>query len=410
MKKKDLRQLTRVDEGSDEKQAEEEPVVLLNDLPSPISLQTMHLALGGARIHLPTTMKFASLIDVSLERVEIVDPGADRLLAHLVSSASCPRLQKLRMTEIMFPGEMEGAMRLEANEILELWVDNIQVSTLELRTPRLRSFHIDKCGYKELRVSAPRLEEFSFFRKSWTPTTLEVNDEMSWVRSLKISLWSHKYDCVSVGHNDETLTLDDGGDDDDSDDDGYDIKLFKRNMNINMLLLKQCSSVTCLDVTLESRHIIKSRLPHVRGITSLTVNVSPRTIVQHDYGASVASLLMQFGHLKSLSLRLHFLGKKLRSAKTECNHQDYWTSHEISMTHLLELEFTGLTGTDCELWFMKVVLASAKRLCKVAISFHTKCWQYQDKMDAFERMLLEEGMWTSHRDTFMLNSCKTHRM
>lgn len=51
---------------------------------------TMYLALGGASLRLPTTtttttMKFASLVDLSLERIEIAAGGGARLLAHLVS-------------------------------------------------------------------------------------------------------------------------------------------------------------------------------------------------------------------------------------------------------------------------------------------------------------------------------------
>jgi hypothetical protein len=89
----------------------------------------------------------------------------------------------------------------------------------------------------------------------------------------------------------------------------------------------------------------------------------------------------------------------------ECHHQDYWTSYEISMDHLQEVELSGLTGTDCELWFMKAVLTSAKGLRKVAVSFNPKCRQHQGKMDAFKRMLLDEGMQTSHPDAFMLHAC-----
>jgi hypothetical protein len=51
---------------------------------------------------------------------------------------------------------------------------------------------------------------------------------------------------------------------------------------------------------------------------------------------------------------------------------------------------------------MKTMLASAKGLFKVGISFNPYCWQHQGNMDAFERMLLDEGMWTCHRDTHML--------
>jgi hypothetical protein len=74
------------------------------------------------------------------------------------------------------------------------------------------------------------------------------------------------------------------------------------------------------------------------------------------------------------------------------------------MSHLLEVELTGLTGIDCELWFMKAVIASAERLRKVDISFNPKCWQHECKMDAFERRLLDEEMRTSRRDKFMLTS------
>jgi hypothetical protein len=46
---------------------------------------------------------------------------------------------------------------------------------------------------------------------------------------------------------------------------------------------------------------------------------------------------------------------------------------------------------------MEAVLASARRLCKVALSFNEKCRQHEGKMDAFERMLINEGMQTSCR-------------
>jgi hypothetical protein len=56
-------------------------------------------------------MKFASLTDLSLERIKIVDGGA-RLFARLVSPASCPLLQRLRVARLRFPNFSE-ASRLE---------------------------------------------------------------------------------------------------------------------------------------------------------------------------------------------------------------------------------------------------------------------------------------------------------
>jgi hypothetical protein len=77
-----------------------------------------------------------------------------------------------------------------------------------------------------------------------------------------------------------------------------------------------------------------------------------------------------------------------------CDHQYHWKYSKFSMAHLREVELTGLTGTDCEFWFMKTVLARAKRLHKVAISFNPNCWQHEGNMDAFECILLDGGMWT----------------
>ncbi|WVZ99403.1 hypothetical protein U9M48_044711 [Paspalum notatum var. saurae] len=125
-------------------------------------------------------MRFTSLINLSLERIGIENHGALHLLARLVSSVCCPHLQKLRMVRIWFPNSMEEEkiMQLEADELLELWVENVYLQTWELKTPMLRSFHIDKCyDIDELRVSAPKLEEFEFLQQVSSPKRLEVNDE-----------------------------------------------------------------------------------------------------------------------------------------------------------------------------------------------------------------------------------------
>ncbi|CAL5046170.1 unnamed protein product [Urochloa decumbens] len=219
------------EEEDDDKGCENEPEVCLDELPSPVRLETIRLALGNARLRLPNTMKFASVTDLSLERIEIADGSGARLLARLVSSASCPRLQKLRMNKLWFLDSSEE-LRLEANMLSELWVEDVNVPmSLELKTPSLRIFHIDTCYSCDnngvLRVSAPRLEELAFFQRGCPPGLLEVDGDLSCMRSLKICLWSHAR--VS----------------------GYG----QAQNNVNMLLLKQCSSLTCLDVTLKGRKV-----------------------------------------------------------------------------------------------------------------------------------------------------------
>jgi hypothetical protein len=216
------------EEEEDEDGCEKEPEVLLDEIPSPVGLETLRLALGGARLRLPTTMKFESLTDLSLERIKVADGGGAHLLARLVSSASCPRLQKLRMSKIWL-ADFGEEMRLEADTLSELWVEDVEaLRSLDLKTPSLRFFHIDACYNNEsLSISsAPNLEEVEFFPLEPPPRRLEVIDgELPCVRSLKICLWSHRANCVS----------------------GYG----EVENGINMLLLKQCISVTRLDVTLK---------------------------------------------------------------------------------------------------------------------------------------------------------------
>ncbi|KAG2609585.1 hypothetical protein PVAP13_4KG051300 [Panicum virgatum] len=374
-------------EGDDEKPA---AVLLPDDLPSPARLETMRLSLGGARLRLSSaTVKFASLKDLSLERIRIADGGGARLLARLVSAASCPHLQKLRMSRLRFPN-FGGEMRLEADALSELWVEDMSMMSLELSTPGLRILHIDDCYLEVLSLSAPRLEQAALFfgqGSGWPLRLFQVDGDLPCLLSLKICMWAYRaLDFHCIGEQNDCYTL----------------------------LLKHCSLRTRLEVTLgggknnlskEHEDVIKDKVPHLPQITSLTVNVSDE-FERHDFGAGVASLLTRFTNLRHLSLHLPFfvtlyydLGEGL---DLECDHPDHWASYEISMAHLQEVELTGLTGIDCELWFMEAVIASARRLRKASISFNTECWQHECKMDAFERMLLDEGMRTSCRDKFKL--------
>jgi hypothetical protein len=66
----------------------------LINLPSSAKLETMHWELQGVRLQLPATAMFTSLVDLSLENIELV-AGGGHLLARLLSSACCPSLQKL---------------------------------------------------------------------------------------------------------------------------------------------------------------------------------------------------------------------------------------------------------------------------------------------------------------------------
>jgi len=152
-----------------------------------------------------------------------------------VSPPSCPLLQRLRVARLRFANPGEG-MRLEAELLSELWVEDVSVAALELRTPRLRVLHVDKLYHKELRVSAPRLEELALlFQLGCSPRRIVEDDgDLPCVRVLKLYLWSNFcHQAVNCG---------------------------ERNNNGSMIIPERCSSVTCFDVTLDgpkvcSRHL-----------------------------------------------------------------------------------------------------------------------------------------------------------
>lgn len=78
-----------------------------------------------------------------------------------------------------------------------------------------------------------------------------------------------------------------------------------------------------------------------------------------------------------------------------CDHPDDWSPHEISLVHLQEAEFRGLTGTDCELRFLQRVLASAADLQKVVVTFSAR-YRLEDRRDGFILALLgTAGTWTT---------------
>lgn len=62
---------------------------------------------------------------------------------------------------------------------------------LELKTPNLRVLRMAECNIETLRISAPRLEELTFFDDQ--PEHIKVEGgELSCVRSLQVELYSHK--------------------------------------------------------------------------------------------------------------------------------------------------------------------------------------------------------------------------
>jgi hypothetical protein len=171
----------------------EHPVVTLDEMDNNYAkMETMHLRLGGAELRLPSsTVVFPSLIDLSLEDIE-VPAGGGYLLSHLVSSACCPRLHKLRLRQLSFDLSTMEVLRIEADTLLELSLESMfELQFLELRTPSLQVLHFeDSFDLNGFTVSAPRLENLRLCVQR--PLHIDdVHDQLSSVGTLKIQMFSH---------------------------------------------------------------------------------------------------------------------------------------------------------------------------------------------------------------------------
>ncbi|RLN19260.1 hypothetical protein C2845_PM02G43320 [Panicum miliaceum] len=193
------------------------PLMLLDDLPSSTKLETMRLALGGTRVRLPATVAYMSLADLSLERINVVGSGVD--LAGLLSPASCPSMERLRLKNLSFSAQ--GDLRLESGVLTELWLENVcSLEALDLRSPSLRFLHVKDCRHEALKISTPNLQELRFVQTTH-PLQLEVEGDLLNVRRLNLHLYSHAY-----AGREETAN------------------------DVSALLLEHCSSGTSLDVIL----------------------------------------------------------------------------------------------------------------------------------------------------------------
>ncbi|KAL6650758.1 hypothetical protein ACP70R_009683 [Stipagrostis hirtigluma subsp. patula] len=360
------------------------PVLILKKLRGSAKLETMRLSLGYATVRLPAAAAFASLTDLSLEGMVLAGGSGHLGLARLLSTACCPHLQKLRLSELLLAGGDGGELVIEAAALSELsWEAMSEPWTLELRTPCLRVLHMnDYYGFTEkLTISAPRLEELMFFH---LPQHIDVDgDQLLCVESLKVELFSNP-NFHGDGSDDESIRL-----------------------------LRRCTSVRCLDVSLrvpprrryQGANIIHGRIPHLPHVTVLTVHVLLSGM--HSFGVGVADILTQCSNLKVLNLHCDIV--MCGFLNFSCDHPDQWKSHEISLAHLEEARVTGLAGTDCELRFMQFVLMGAKQLQKAAMSLDPTFKSVRNKRNVFDLPpWLGNGVWTACLDDYVTYKWKRY--
>jgi hypothetical protein len=207
-------------------------VIFLDDLPSSARLEALCLELDLARVRLPAAAVLASLVDLTLESVSVQDDDGGHLIARLLSSACCPRLQKLCLREITHDGVKKGLLLVEAPSLTDLTLDEVlDGRSLRLITPNLRVLRVLECYSLEIAVSSTRLEEITLLD---IPRLMDVHRDLSFVSSLVIRTCASVHDCSG---NDFILGIS---------------------------LLQRCKIVRCLDVSL---HIPQVHTPTVRATT-----------------------------------------------------------------------------------------------------------------------------------------------
>ncbi|CAN6286371.1 unnamed protein product [Urochloa humidicola] len=177
------------DEWDEEGISQETPVLALDGLCSSAKLEAMYLDLNDAWVRLPATVVvFASLTDLTLEGIKVAGDNV-QLLARLVSSACCPRLQKLRMCYVSLARQQN--LLLESGVLTELSLDEVEgMRSLELKTPSLRVLNIQDCDQLEsLAASAPRLENLACRLNH----LVIIDGDFPSVSRLKLPFYSHGY-------------------------------------------------------------------------------------------------------------------------------------------------------------------------------------------------------------------------
>lgn len=159
----------------------------------------MYLWLSHARVRLPSTAVFASLKNLTLKFVDLA-PGSGHLLARLLSSSCCSRLQRLRIAHVSFKRAGTRELVVDAGELLLLSMEGMDgLKSLEPRTPSLLRLDITECReLRALTVSATTLEELTF-EHNRSPVAIHGNFPC---------VWRLKTGFVTLLYNDDNINDD----------------------------------------------------------------------------------------------------------------------------------------------------------------------------------------------------------
>ncbi|KAF8708585.1 hypothetical protein HU200_029960 [Digitaria exilis] len=194
--------------------------------------------------------------------------------------------------------------------------------SLELRTPSLRVLSVKCChDLESLVAEAPRLELDMLSCKENSRLPPIDQNFFPFVSRLKLNLCSHRR------HED-----------------------FGDMINLASIL-DSCSSAARPEACL---------------LIFMFYRIEPEPASFWGYDCA-ARLLISFNNLRYLRLDFDCFFNIKEGQSALCHESvwksnficDHWKSHEMSFVHLMETEFMGITGTDCELRFFQYVISDA---------------------------------------------------
>jgi hypothetical protein len=140
-------------------------------LPCSERLHTMRLALGGAALAVPDAVAAAayrSLTDLLLSKVSLDDDGDDLRLCSLLSSASCPNLRRLELSDIdgLINLRLDAAATLEVLRLIGLrHMEQMEVDAPGLRELVLKRIYahlMAAASASSVRIAAPGLQALTY--------------------------------------------------------------------------------------------------------------------------------------------------------------------------------------------------------------------------------------------------------
>ncbi|XP_052139288.1 uncharacterized protein LOC127757755 [Oryza glaberrima] len=355
-------------------------------LPCSERLHTMRLALGGAALAVPDAVAAAayrSLTDLLLSKVSLDDDGDDLRLCSLLSSASCPNLRRLELSDIdgLINLRLDAAATLEVLRLIGLrHMEQMEVDAPGLRELVLKRIYahlMAAASASSVRIAAPGLQALTY--------------------EYDYACWGGAFPMVLDGERTAKLQVLSHGVPD------------KDNNGAAAWFLQHCAAANRLDVVLKMEFdeekmeediedLIKD-IPEVLNITDLriTVAISTGTVDTHAIGASVTKLIAKFRRIEYLSIDIDKKAGDCTNFDCKCEQHKGWSNEMIPLDHLRMVDIRDFLPFNDQIELVCALIASAPALEKMIVALHESYEETRERTNNMEAYLCIPscgGRWT----------------